>query len=112
MKNLTVNQIKALPIKNQVECLYDLSEGDDNDDILLNFLPILKAILVINRKLSSGYKEFEKIDLDAHKKIVVDQAVKILEALSPKQILALKIENSTRPSVKDSIGFGFGSFCK
>ena len=30
MKNLTVNQIKALPIKNQVECLYDLSEGDDS----------------------------------------------------------------------------------
>ncbi len=114
MKDLTVDQIKGLPIKEQVEHIYELVGADDNDVVsdetkgfLLNFAPILKAILVANRKATGAYKEFQKIDEAAHKNIVVDQAVKLLEVLSPGQIMDVKVDSKPKSSVKDSIGFGF-----
>jgi hypothetical protein len=116
MKTLSTKKIKSLPIKEQVEYIYDLTGSDENlvsdkyKSILLEFKHILKAILVVNRnELSKNTGPNGRlINEDKYKNIVVNKVVNILDSLSPNQIITLKINNSEpKKSLKDSISFGF-----
>lgn len=52
---MSVDEIKALPIKTQVEIVYDLIDEFDrsNDELLLNFKPILIALRESGRKFDN-----------------------------------------------------------